>query len=203
MGIYSRLLDFIRFYKINKENRKRLKNLNPTIIASNCNGTFIYHDLGLKFNSPTINLFFYPSDFLKFVNNLEYYLSLEIKECDIKENYPVGKLGDIKIYFMHYKSFNEAKKLWDKRKSRVNYNNIFIMMTDRDGCTLNNLVEFDKLPYKNKVVFTSKRYNNIKSSFYIEGFENKKEVGILSDYKHNSVHRYIDDFDYVDFLNKR
>lgn len=36
--------------------RRRLRNSSPTIISNNCCAGFIYHDLGLKFNSPTINL---------------------------------------------------------------------------------------------------------------------------------------------------
>lgn len=35
--------------------RRRLRNYSPTIISNNCCAGFIYHDLGLKFNSPTIN----------------------------------------------------------------------------------------------------------------------------------------------------
>ena len=60
-----------RLYKELK--RKRLKNFNPTIISSNCNGGIIYHDLGLPFNSPTINLSMDTDDFIKLVSNLKYY----------------------------------------------------------------------------------------------------------------------------------
>mgnify|MGYP002241443975 FL=1 len=45
---------------INKKNRKRLYNMKPTIIASNCTGGFIYHWLGLQFQSPFINLYMTP-----------------------------------------------------------------------------------------------------------------------------------------------
>ena len=37
----------------------------PSIICSNCIGGEIYHDLGMKFYSPTINLWMSESDFLK------------------------------------------------------------------------------------------------------------------------------------------
>lgn len=39
-----------RFYKWRR--RKRLKNHDFTILATNCIGTVIYHDLGLEFLSP-------------------------------------------------------------------------------------------------------------------------------------------------------
>lgn len=44
------------YYRIAK--RRKLKNKNPTIIASDCFGSLMYANLGLRFNSPTINLFF-------------------------------------------------------------------------------------------------------------------------------------------------
>ena len=46
-------------------NRIRLKNTDVTLIASNCNGCCILHDLGLKFNSPFVNLWVEPSDFIR------------------------------------------------------------------------------------------------------------------------------------------
>ena len=53
--------------KIDQYNRDRLKYDpdNPfSIISSNCVGGVISHDLGLRFESPTVNLFFYPDSFL-------------------------------------------------------------------------------------------------------------------------------------------
>ena len=58
--------------------RKRLRNFNPTIISNNCTAGFIYHDLGLKFLSPTINLT--VKDFPLFISHLEHYLSCELIE---------------------------------------------------------------------------------------------------------------------------
>ena len=52
--------------------RKRLKNDNFSIICSNCIGGTIYNRLGKQFLSPTINLWFYQKDFLKFIQNIHY-----------------------------------------------------------------------------------------------------------------------------------
>lgn len=65
--------------RIDNENRKRLKNHDFSLIASNCNGAFILHDLDIKFLSPTVNLFFFPDDFVRFLENLDFYLSQEMK----------------------------------------------------------------------------------------------------------------------------
>lgn len=60
--------------------RKRLKNREFTILACNCVAGCMYHDLGLKFDSPTINLYIYPKDFINFLKKPQYYLKQEM-EC--------------------------------------------------------------------------------------------------------------------------
>lgn len=190
-----------RLYKEIK--RRRLKNSNPTIIASNCNGGIIYHDLGLKFNSPTINLSMDTDDFIKLVSNLKYYLEQEIYEIkDENYDFPCGMLEDIKIRFNHYKTFEEAVDKWNERKKRINWDNIFIMAIDGDNATYDSLKNFEELPYENKVIFTHKKYPEFKSSYYISGFEDKEGVGVLIYFKKKFfIRRYLDEFDYVSFLN--
>lgn len=185
--------------------RMRLKNKDMTVLSNNCNGGFILHDLGCPFNSPTVNLYFLPDHFLKFVSNPEEYLTSELKEVQIQDiSYPVGQLKDILLFFMHYNSFSEAQEAWYRRAKRVNMDNVYILMTDKNGCTYEHIKQFDELPYKNKVIFTHKKYDEFDSSYYIPGFEEEGEVGILSDWKPQCFkRRWLDDFDYVKFFNKK
>ena len=192
-------------WRIYKELKKRkLRNYNPTIISSNCNGGIIYHDLNLPFNSPTINLSMDTDDFIKLVSNMKYYLGQEIVEIEDKNyQFPCGMLDDIKIRFNHYDTFEEAVYKWNERKKRINWDNIYIMGIDGDKASYSSLKKFDKLPYKNKVIFTHRDYPEIKSSYKISGFEDKDEVGVLIYFKKKFfIRRYLDDFDYVSFLNK-
>ena len=192
-------------WRIYKELKKRkLRNYNPTIISSNCNGGIIYHDLNLPFNSPTINLSMDTDDFIKLVSNMKYYLGQEIVEIEDKNHqFPCGMLDDIKIRFNHYDTFEEAVYKWNERKKRINWDNIYIMGIDGDKASYSSLKKFDKLPYKNKVIFTHRDYPEIKSSYKISGFEDKDEVGVLIYFKKRFfIRRYLDDFDYVSFLNK-
>ena len=186
------------------QKRKRLINKTPSILSSNCNGSIILHDMGCRYNSPTVNLFFTPTDFIKLLKEPEYYLKVVPEEIHISGiTYPVGSLDDIRVYFMHYDSFEAARNKWLERSQRVNFNNMYIIMTERDGCTYENLEEFDSLHYKNKIVFTSRPYPEFKSSYYIPGSEKGKEVGILSDLKPGILQRrWLDDFDYVRWLNE-
>lgn len=103
---------------------------------------------------------------------------------------------------MHYKSFEQSKKIWEERLTRLNLNNLFIMMTDRDECDEQIIQRFDALPYKNKIIFTHLPYPNIKSAIYIKGFENEKEVGHLYEYtSFFSIKKYYDNLNYVKWFN--
>lgn len=81
----------------------------------NCTGGILSHDLGLQFKSPTVNLFFRAEDFIKFCENLKYYLSIEeFVECKNSEiigerKYPVAYLDDLTLFLVHYRSVKEAQ----------------------------------------------------------------------------------------------
>lgn len=190
------------YYK--KTQRLQLKNKDFSLIASNCNGAMILHDLKLKFNSPFVDLWMKPKDFIKMLKNLKYYMDCELSFTNEEGvAYPIGIIDDIRIYFQHYKSKEEAEKKWNERRRRINYDNLFVLFTDRDGCTKQDLIDFDNLEYKNKAVFVHKPLSDIKSAVYIKGFEQNDSVGMCMDYIGLfSIRRYYDDFDYVSWFNK-
>lgn len=186
--------------------RNKLHNENFTILSTNCIGGIIYHNLKLRFLSPTINLWISPKDYIKLLKDPQKYLSnSDMHEIKIENiDYPVGRLDDITIYGQHYKDFDELKYKWNERKKRINWDNTFVFMIERDGCTYRDLLDFDKLPYKNKVVFTQKKYKDIKSCMVLPNSydEEKKNVNNLLQYKSSfSILETIDEFDYVRFFN--
>lgn len=193
-------------------NRKRLKNKDFSIISSNCNGGVMAHDLGVRFNTPFINVGFHGDDFVKLLNNPKHY----IYDCELKfvkpeidgayivtgkETYPVAMLDDIYLYFVHDTSKEVALDNWNRRKNRINWDNLFIVFTDRDLCSYDTIASFDKLPYENKIIFTNKEYPEFKSAVYIKGFEKDKCVGVCSNYMNAFGKRYLDQFNYVKWLN--
>lgn len=153
-------------------------------------GGTLYHDIGMKFLSPTVNLAFEGPDFLSFVENLEENLHKEIIEYKTdKVSYPVGKLDDIEIRFVHYRTFESAVEKWKERCQRVNLEKIFIMATDRDGMDSTKCLErFDKLPYS-KVMFTAKKYP-YPWAVYCPQFKNQQCVGVMTAIADFKGHRY-------------
>ena len=187
-----------------KRKRLRLKNENFTVIASNCSGMFMYYDMGLRYLTPTVNLSIEMHDFVKMVRNLKWYMEQEMTEAQ-EPGYkcPVGILGDIRICFIHYASFEEGARKWEERKRRINWDKLLIIGSEKDGCTYETIREFDKLPYENKVIFTHVEYPEFSSACYIKGFEDKEELGVITFFKKQIVkRRYLDGFDYVKFINE-
>lgn len=161
-------------HKTCKIRREKINLSNFTIISNNCWGGLIYESYNLEKKSPTIGMFFMASDYIKFVNNIKEYLSYELKFIPPKESrwkedlcydkrfgsYPVAKLNDIEIFFLHYNSEEEAREKWKRRCKRINWDNLIIKFNDQNGCTKEDVINFLKLPYKNKLFFTCKNWND-------------------------------------------
>lgn len=192
------LISTYRFIRLKIEDvrhyiwRKRLRQTDFTIISNNCWGGTISQYLGLKYNSPTVGLIIFPEDYLKFCADLKRYLDMELTFIELKDSkmaerfqfkpggdgdFPVGVLGDIEVYFMHYKSTKEAYEKWNRRKNRINWNRILCKLSERDGATEGQLRAFARLPYK-KVIFTQKKYSNMDGAVYIPGLKRADKIGV-------------------------
>lgn len=193
---------------LNRRDRLRLTDAARTasILSMNCIGGILSHDLGLRFLSPTVNLFFRAEDFIKFCEKLDYYLSIEkFVECRDpaiigQRSYPIAFLGDLTLFLVHYRSVAEAQEKWNERKKRINRDNIVLLNTDRESMTEALKDRFEALPY-HKVMFTHLPDEAHKSCFYIRGYEKETCVGIITDHDSWDGTRPIDQFDYVSFLN--
>lgn len=199
--IRNRINRYFRQF-INAKNRQRLRHHSPTVISSNCTGGFMLHDLNLRFHSPFVNLYLTPKDFIRYLSNIPFYQAQPLTFIQTERAYPVGQLADIQLHFMHYHSEQEAAQKWQARSQRMNFDDLFIIMTERDGCTYEDLLAFDQLPFKHKVVFTHKVYPELKSSVHITGFEHQQMVGDLFEYAGFWGKRYYDQFDYVEWFNR-
>lgn len=193
------------FRKIrNFKNRKKLKNTTFTLIANNCNGTFLYHDLGVKFYSPFINLALNTEDFIKYLKNIEHYMNTPLTFSKNENSpFPIGILDDIKISFVHYETEKIAKEKWIERTKRINLENLFILLTVDENCDKKLLADFDSLPFKNKVIFTNSKNVKSSSTFFIKNFvmEGSAPHGYYKFINKISGKRYYDQFDYVKWFN--
>lgn len=69
-----------------KVNRRRIKNHDFIIISNNCWGGHVYRYFGLPYQSPAIGLCFFADEYIKFVCNLQHYLSCDLEIIDAKDS---------------------------------------------------------------------------------------------------------------------
>lgn len=180
----------------------RLKNKNFTIISNNCWGSFIYQKYGLPYQSPTAGLFFLGHDFVKLCSDWKTYFSMKLvfipwESCtyydELKEQkaYPVAKLGDIEVYFMHYKTEAEAAEKWYRRIERINPDQMLFKLSQREGCSKEDVERFMKLPLKNKLCFA---YDDVPGTIHVPELN-----GFVGD-EFPVVQRYTDDLKILNSL---
>ena len=197
----------LKINKIGSSNRrKQILHKEITIISNNCYSGITYEYLGLKFNSPTIGLYFFAEEYIKFLKNLKRYLTVELKEIKpiesryykeliklSQETAILGQLDDVEIVFLHYNSFQEAKEKWDRRKKRVNFDKLIVKFNDQNLCNDMVIKEFCKLPYKNKICFVAKALP-YKECVFLKKYRGKSFV--KDDIYHSRKY-----FDIIDYIN--
>lgn len=207
-------LDIINFISFKKYlfqifiSRKRLSNKNFSIISNNCWGGRVYKELKVPYFTPTIGLYFFSSCYIKFVQNLEYYLNQPLnfiltskyeKANNLRVNnpYPIGILNnDVEVHFLHYYTKSDALEKWNRRKDRINYNNLFFSFTDNESCSFDEIQAFDNLDF-NKVFFSSKNFESIQSLIWLKQFTASDGIGDI----YSNPREYRKYFDAVDWLN--
>ena len=169
-------------------NRIGLKNKDFTIISDNCWGGFVYDHFAIKYRSPFINLFLFPHCYIELLGDFEQNMASELEFIDPNRSkyvkqmqeintvnmYPIGVIrGNIEIHFLHYRNENDANIKWRERKKRINRDNMLIKFCDRLVDIPDPIRQFDKLPFKHKVCFTTKPYP-YKNVMALNGFNIKK-----------------------------
>jgi uncharacterized protein (DUF1919 family) len=172
-------------------------------VANNCVSGTIYEDLGIPYQSPFVGLYVMPEDFVKLCSSFEYYMAMKLIAVKVPDlDFPVARLGDVTIYFMHYQNLENAIEKWERRKSRINFENLGFILIQRDGCTIEDMIKFDDLEYSNKVILTSLRDPCCDSARSISYFGEVEELGNILEFKNSFTgKRIMYDFDFVNWIN--
>ena len=164
-----------------------------TLFADNCWGGRLYDKFSLQYLSPTIGLAMDNFDFIKFLEDYEYYLNLDLepvydeqKQVNDEWGFCDCLLGDIRIKFRHYRDVNDAINKWNRRKKRIIKDNIIVKMTYFSQEIDESLLDrFDALPFKKILFVTSKelitsKYSKNSRIVFIPKNEKESEF-IISD----------------------
>lgn len=187
--------------------RRKLKNDQFTILCPNCVGGCIYHRLGKQFLTPTINLIINMHEFIPFCLNLDWYLAQTVQFAPSKKPYPVGYLSgnkerglpDVQIEFNHDKIESEAAEKWERRKKRINRDNMYLIMYRWSGITAEELHLLDDYPCKNKILLSKIPDPIISWEYYIDPGKTQ-DTYLTQDLF--GVRLLEKKFDFVSFLNE-
>ena len=179
---------------------KEIKNKNLTFISNNCIATNICYDFGIEPYAMLERIWIEPNDYLKFLANLKYYISLEPEVICDRNYYIVIRLGDINICHNH--SNNLQYVLNSFKKEKIYYDNLFILFDSvyiNKKDELNLLNKFQKLPYKNKLYITGNvKLKDYKDVFYIKNFDTYKYKRFV---KNDNIVMSIDNIDFLKWFN--
>lgn len=195
MNIVTKVINRLVLEYQNKTNHifgkirlRKVKNQHFTVISNNCWAGSLYRWLGLPYNTPTAGLYFYAEDYIKFLQRLNYYLSLEMIKITAdeskyrdklyqkhQEKIPIGRLDDVEVIFLHYGTYEDAVATWNRRKQRIVWDNLYVKMSEMNDCTPEIIRQFDSLPYKHKIIFVTKDYG-VKSQIINKDWSEKSEI---------------------------
>ena len=171
--------------------KRQVGNNKFCIISNDCWGAELYKLLDRPFNTPFIGLMLMSPCYIKMLQNPPFYLNqplvfkeesryTEMQEIKSGSDFPLAVLGesDIEIHFLHYKTIDEAKEKWNRRVSRIDWENLFVKYDcGKDYATANTVYAFNELEISNKLVFGKENF----------GF---KEVFVIRDYPKNAVQQF-------------
>ena len=173
-------------------NKRKIRSSDFTIISNNCWSGFVYQRYGLKYLTPTIGLLIFGPDYVKFCRNLDEYLQKKLEFISLRDakyydliedgwEYPVARLGDIEIYFMHYRSEKEAEEKWYRRAGRVNKNKILYKISEREGFSKKDIEDFLMDHPKDGIAFS---YDDIPGCIVVKELHEYKgdEISMLEKY---------------------
>lgn len=139
----------------------KYKDLKFAFVANNCWGAEAYKLYQKEFNTPFIGLFLMGPDYIKLLEDFDTYMNTKLEFTESKGyNYPIGRLNDVEIHFMHYHSEEEARDKWERRTKRFlefsvqNPQQVFFKMCDMDGGNAHLLRRFHNTKHKNKISFS-------------------------------------------------
>ena len=211
-GFFTRVINYrnrIRRERWLKQLRKKNGNHSFSLITNDCVGGVISHDLGEQFRSPTVNLWIPNEHFLEFAQNLKYYLSCEIRETpDEDKPYPVGTIIPkddqhipIQVNFMHYRSFDEGYEKWKERSARVDYDRLYFIWHYFGDVSPERLKTFDNWDVK-KLAILHEPVSGVRHCCVTTCYDHDPRNGKILDVVDKTGKRYLDDIDYLGFLNK-
>lgn len=214
MNIIEKLNNKIQVWNHNRKFQSGLVNKDISIISQNCIGGVLYHLYDIPFQSPTINMFIEDENFVKLAENPRHYFSVVpepitdnyIDPINSNIHYPKILVDDIELCCLHYSNCAEAIEHWQRRKKRINYNNLFVIANSWNLHDNIDLIGRIQNLYMPSIIIDDKhlsgsRIINLKGDIW-----RRDERGIvrpnITDCSNDGIHRLFElSFDFTEWFN--
>lgn len=168
----------------------------------------MYRHFGLQYSSPTVGLYFYAEEYIKFLQDWKRNIFAPLRVISAEESrysedlfqkgqrtVPIGVLGEeIEVVFLHYKTKEEALEKWNRRVQRVNVDNVFVKFSEQNLCEKRHIDAFCTLPLERKLLLLAEPYDRAPNAIIVSRYEQNGQVSDDTTY-------YADFVDLEDWLN--
>ena len=189
-----------------KRSIKRLRQQPFCMISNNCLGRRLYQILDRDYNTPFVGLFMMPECFTELVIHFEEYMSRELRFVEVSKHkalnetresgdrYPIGIIGGAEIHFLHYESEQEALEKWNRRKARIDMDNLYFLMVANGPYDEALLKQYASEYGQHKVFFHREQGRHLSAGFYIPS--DAQNMGNL----YSQYQRFVGYFDFADWI---
>ena len=153
MSIAGMLKAMLRRWFVLQHHNTR-KGEGRSLLCNNCTGGVILHELGFRFDTPTINTWIPDGDFLRFVENIAFYKKQQMMILPNQKDYVLACLGDVQVHFMHETDPEKAVAEWQRRFSRMDEKNVYCLFVAGEKTSAEEVKKATKLPFKNICILT-------------------------------------------------
>lgn len=169
--------------------RHQLNNTDFSIVSNNCWGGHVYRRYGLPYSSPTVGMYFFAEEYIKFLSNLSGNIPGKLSFISPRESkysselirkkqteVPIGLINDqIEVVFLHYHSREEAYEKWMRRSERFNFNNMIVKFSQMNLCTNEHILLFDRMTFAKKILLLAEPITGVQG-IIVKKYANENEV---------------------------
>jgi len=89
----------------------------------------------------------------------------------IRKPYPIGRLGEVELHFLHYPSPDAARAKWARRVQRIRWDNLLVKICWHDDARMESwLREFDAMPFARKLSLGPRAVPGMRCAVALRGY---------------------------------
>jgi uncharacterized protein (DUF1919 family) len=162
--------------------KNQLESCKFSIISNDCFGAEMYRWIDRPYNTPFVGLMVMAPCYISLVQDFEQKIYQPLRFVKYtkypgmehfwlqRNQYPIGLIDDVEIHFLHYQTENEAYDKWNRRRDKLDLDNLrFKFCTGKDYASPELVKLFDALKQPFKLCLGEESISGYHSFAYIPG----------------------------------